>query len=198
MASTAYPEVVPVPAPIPLQQPSRFDMLVRQNELSPIVAQQLFQVLNMCEIVLVCDDSGSMAEPIIEDAFKAGAKQSTRWMELKKLASVLIEIITATNPNGLDLYFFHRGIYRNITDSSQLQNLFSPGRLVRPQQFEHFSKFTQIRQIFHLENNYLSLSSLTDKTTKAIALSNKYLSINDQTCISVLRTVRIMMRILLF
>ena len=111
----------PVDPPAPIQ-PSKFELLVKQNELTPEVASQLFHVLSNCEICLLCDDSGSMGNTILEPGSN---KQTTRWMELKKLASVVIEFVTAINPNGLDIYFFNRPILRNVVDMSGLQQTFS-------------------------------------------------------------------------
>ena len=39
----------------------RFGQLVKQHELKPEVAEQLWRVLSKCEIVLLCDDSGMCA-----------------------------------------------------------------------------------------------------------------------------------------
>ena len=103
---------------------SKFETLVKQNELSQQVATQLYEVLNMCEIVLVCDDSGSMAAEIAEDGLVNNSRKTTRWSELKKLAAILIEFVTSINPNGLDIYFLNRGTYRNINDMCGLQNHF--------------------------------------------------------------------------
>jgi hypothetical protein len=74
-------------------------------------ARQLYEILNKCEIVLLCDDSGrycvvcsllvtpksylssslprpSMASSIVEPVSQ---KTTTRWMELKRLAAIVIE-----------------------------------------------------------------------------------------------------------
>jgi uncharacterized protein YegL len=101
---------------------SRFDLLVKQNELTLEVATQLKQVLSTCDVILVCDDSGSMKSTIVEGNTN---KQTTRWLELKKLAAVIIEFVTAINPNGLDIYFFNRPTLRNVTDLTGLQQTFN-------------------------------------------------------------------------
>jgi len=100
---------------------SKFDILVRQNELKPDIATKLYDVLNNCEIVLLCDDSGSMASKIIEPDTK---KSTTRWLEEKKLASVIIEYVTSINPNGLDIYFLNRGVIRGVKNMNNLQQIF--------------------------------------------------------------------------
>jgi hypothetical protein len=108
--------------PDPLPEISKFDLLVKQNELAPEVANLLRRVLSDCEIVLLCDDSTSMTRAIYE----AGSnKQTTRWLELKKLAAVVIEFVTAINPKGLDIYFLNRGTLANVVDMSGLQNTFN-------------------------------------------------------------------------
>lgn len=113
--------IAPVDPANPVE-PSKFDLLVKQNELTQTVASQLFHVLSNCEVCLLCDDSGSMGNTILEPGSN---KQTTRWMELKQLAAVVIEFVTAINPNGLDIYFFNRPILRNVVDMSGLQQTFS-------------------------------------------------------------------------
>ena len=71
---------------------------------------------------MVCDDSSSMTG-VIAEGNKSNTK-TTRWKELKNLAAVLIEFVTAINPNGLDLYFLNRGIYPNVTTQTGLYELF--------------------------------------------------------------------------
>jgi hypothetical protein len=105
-----------------MADPSRFELLVKQNELPQELALQLHQVLSNCEVVLLCDDSGSMKTTIVEGN---STKLTTRWLELKKLASVIIEFVTAINPNGLDIYFLNRPTLKNVVDFAGLQNTFN-------------------------------------------------------------------------
>lgn len=105
---------------------SRFNALVKQNELNKNVADQLYTVLSNCEIVMLCDDSDSMTKPIAEEGTDPFApKRSTRWMELKKLASIIIDFVTAINPQGLDIYFLNRPKICNVTNVGGLQNAFN-------------------------------------------------------------------------
>lgn len=105
---------------------TRFELLVKQRELNCTTAQQLKDVLSSCEIVLLCDDSDSMAQAIAEEGTDPFApKRSTRWLELKKLASVMIEFVTAINPNGLDIYFLNREKITNVTNNAGLQAVFN-------------------------------------------------------------------------
>jgi len=104
---------------------ARFDNLVRQYELNGVVAGQLKDVLSKCVVVLLCDDSDSMNRPIAEEGTDPFApKRSTRWLELKKLASNIIEIVTAVNPDGLDIHFLNRPNLEHISAVTGLQNAF--------------------------------------------------------------------------
>ena len=90
------------------------------------MAKQLKEVLSMCKVVLLCDDSGSMANIISEEGTDPFApKKSTRWLELKKLAADIIEFVTATNNDGLEIYFMNRAEILNVKDMFGLQTVFS-------------------------------------------------------------------------
>jgi len=105
---------------------SKFDLLVKQRELNPKVADQLKDILSTCEVVLLCDDSDSMSLTIAEEGTDPFApRNSTRWLELKKLAAVIIQFVTAVNDSGLDLYFLNRQKVCNINSLAGLQNIFN-------------------------------------------------------------------------
>lgn len=121
-------------ARVPVQQQStqlqlsKFDQLIKQRELNPIVRSQLLEVFpNKCnKIILLCDDSDSMSLPIAEEGIDPFApKRSTRWLELKKLVAVLVEFVISINPNGLDIHFLNRPSVTGITSVSGLQGVFS-------------------------------------------------------------------------
>jgi len=103
----------------------KFAQLVKMFELPPKTADQL-QILKECKIVMLCDDSSSMGTPIAEEGTDPFAlKTSTRWGELKKLAAACINIVTAVNPDGMDLYFLNRQPVLNVTETSALAGVFS-------------------------------------------------------------------------
>lgn len=105
---------------------TRFNQLVKQNELRPEIASQLYNVLSTCEIVLLCDDSDSMNKAIAEEGTDPFApKRSTRWLELKKLAAIIIDFVTSTNPNGLDIYFLNRPPLYRVSSVAGLQSAFN-------------------------------------------------------------------------
>ena len=108
------------------QNNDKFNLLIKQHELTQKVASDLKNVLEKCEIVLLCDDSSSMNAQISEEGADPFAqKKSTRWFELKKLTAALIEIITAVNTDGLDLYFLNRSTQKNVNSLTGLSNIFS-------------------------------------------------------------------------
>lgn len=108
------------------QDLTRFELLVKKRELRRDVAHDLLEVLSTCEVVLLCDDSDSMGNAIAEEGTDPFApKRSTRWLELKKLASVIIEVVTATNTDGLDIYFLNREKRCKVNTPAGLQVAFN-------------------------------------------------------------------------
>ena len=95
----------------------KFNQLVRLHELNPKIARDLKRVLSTCEVVLLCDDSGSMNSIV--------TGKTTRWMELKKLAEIVITYVTSINSNGLDIYFLNRPTIRGVASTAVLQSSFS-------------------------------------------------------------------------
>ena len=111
-----------------IQPESKFDRLVKLHELKPPIPQQLRDVLTKCKVVLLCDDSHSMNLFVTEEGANAFTpKKTTRWTELMKLASVVIEFVTAVNDNGLDIHFLNRKSVYNVVDMTGLQQVFSKG-----------------------------------------------------------------------
>jgi hypothetical protein len=98
--------------------------LAHQYEIKPEFVQKLRQ-LESFEIVLICDDSGSMGT-IIDDGNSSDpfGKKMTRWDELCSTVSIVAEIASALDPTGCDVYFLNRAPMRNITSSSQVQVAF--------------------------------------------------------------------------
>jgi len=110
----------------PTQYPQAFSDFIAQNEINSVVASQLYLVLSQCDIVLLCDDSGSMQTRIAPE-YGSNKPATTRWQELKTLAQSLIQICTVTNPNGLDIYFFNRPMLQsvNLNNMGGLQQTFN-------------------------------------------------------------------------
>ena len=57
----------------------RLTLFLHVQELNPLVSDKLYRVLNNTDIVLLCDDSDSMAQAISEESTDPFApKRSTR------------------------------------------------------------------------------------------------------------------------
>ncbi len=141
---------------------SKFNLLVKQKELNPVVAKQLYDVLNTCHIVLLCDDSSSMSQPIAEEGTDPFApRNSTRWNELKKLAAAIINFTTSINDYGIDIYFLNRPKICGINSIAGLQNIFN----IPPQGDTNLT--ASLMEIYHdkkhlVQDNKLLIVVITD------------------------------------
>jgi hypothetical protein len=100
----------------------RFKAIARQYEIRPDFCQKLRQ-LEGYEIIILCDDSGSMSS-IVDDNKDPFGKKITRWDELKNTVSLMVEIATTLDKNGVDLYFLNRASMHNVSSSQQIQIAF--------------------------------------------------------------------------
>jgi len=98
------------------QQQQKLNQLIQRYEISPVFAAKL-RVLQNCEIVLLCDDSGSMNTPLANTS-------QIRWDELRQLASIVVDISVLFDSNGIDINFLNRRPLMNITDANQLNEVF--------------------------------------------------------------------------
>jgi hypothetical protein len=107
--------------------------LVQREKLDHNAANDLFSVLNQSEIVLLADDSTSMATTISpalasipsSASGSASAAPPTRWSELQHLAASIMSMTTAVNPDGFDIYFLNRAGMRHVKDRERLESLFT-------------------------------------------------------------------------
>ena len=79
-------------------------------------------------IVMILDDSSSMCTPIIDrnqTNLSPFSQLPTRWDELKHVVSIIVNLASTLDPDGLDIYFLNRAPLLHITDSSQLNETFS-------------------------------------------------------------------------
>jgi hypothetical protein len=78
------------------------ERLAECYEIRPQLANRI-RILEDFELVLLCDDSGSMNTPI-------HGTTMTRWDELRQLVHVIIDIYAVFDSNGVDVYFlkYHR------------------------------------------------------------------------------------------
>jgi hypothetical protein len=70
------------------------------------------------EVAVVCDDSGSMNTPL-------DGSEQTRWDQLRKVVTMVLEVILPLNPGGVDLYFLNREPLQHVNDPAQVQQIFS-------------------------------------------------------------------------
>jgi hypothetical protein len=69
--------------------------------------------LEAFDIVLIADDSGSMA---LEASQGDGATRTTRWGELRDVARVVVDIAAALDQDGLDVFFLNRGELKGVVE----------------------------------------------------------------------------------
>jgi hypothetical protein len=79
--------------------------------------RQRLSMLQQFEIVVLCDDSGSMNT-------KVKGTWGTRWDELRVIVNTIIEISVVFDSNGIDVYFLNRHPIFNVTDCCHIQQSF--------------------------------------------------------------------------
>ncbi|CAF3110328.1 unnamed protein product [Rotaria sp. Silwood2] len=96
------------------------------------------------EIVFLCDDSSSMNLPIGKKlisctdlhffyllfefeghVYGAGQQQITRWEELKKTVSIVVDLASTVDPDGVDVYFLNRKPLLHVHNSKELVSTFA-------------------------------------------------------------------------
>lgn len=103
---------------------AKFDALVRRHEINPEYAIKLRQ-LEGFEIVVICDDSGSMNTPVSNPTTKDHINLQTRWEELKTTVKTIVEIAATLDRTGVDVYFLNRPGVSNVTEFSIVEPYFA-------------------------------------------------------------------------
>ncbi|CAF1242170.1 unnamed protein product [Rotaria sp. Silwood1] len=104
-------------------QMTAFEDFIRRYNINETFATKL-RGLHGYEIVFVCDDSGSMQAPI-GHASGPGHPRSTRWEELKKTVSIVVDLASTLDPDGVDIYFLNRKPLLNVHSSKELNSTFT-------------------------------------------------------------------------
>lgn len=109
-----------------------WEIFLGNNEISDEVAADLTEVLSSTKLVLLLDDSGSMATKVVEPGSAAqqavGGPQATRWSELEKLASTLVDmLIAAPTAHPVDIHFLNRGTVIDLKDRAPIADMFRTG-----------------------------------------------------------------------
>ena len=125
-----FTDIVPSAPPlvnIIQQQPNstnnnmeRFQNIVEKYNISYFFAQQLRQ-LDSFEICIICDDSGSMSNPV-KDPSNPFEKKETRWSEAQNSLRIITDIASIFDPSGIDIYYLNRQPIRNVFSSEELNN----------------------------------------------------------------------------
>ncbi|CAF0949327.1 unnamed protein product [Adineta steineri] len=102
---------------------AEFQQLVARYEINHTFATKL-RALEGYEIVFICDDSGSMNTPLgnLSGPFD---KMPSRWDELKQTVSIVVDIASVLDPDGVDIYFLNREPLFHVRNSSQLISVFA-------------------------------------------------------------------------
>lgn len=102
----------------------KFDVLVQKFEINPEFAIKLRQ-LEGYEIIIICDDSGSMGTMVTNPSVKDFKNLQSRWEELKQTVKIIIEIASCLDTNGVDLYFLNRNGKKNVSDVRDIDICFA-------------------------------------------------------------------------
>lgn len=115
-----------LPADFTTYRLEKFRVLAERFGLRSDFVAKLRQ-LEGFEIVIVCDDSGSMGTPLndqpINDAF---GRRPTRWEELRSFVEITAEVATCLDPTGVDIKFMNRPGMNNVATIEAVRGLFGP------------------------------------------------------------------------
>ncbi|KAJ3415405.1 hypothetical protein HDV05_004999 [Chytridiales sp. JEL 0842] len=141
------------PQPVPVANPAeiamqKFQQLVQRNEISQFMAVRL-RKLEMFDIVLICDDSGSMNTPCVQGISTQNpyAPSVTRWQELKMTTKTILDISCTLDSDGVDVYFLNRQPLRNVTSPEMVEPVFA----VAPQGYTPIARV--LRQVIAEKGN---------------------------------------------
>ncbi|UJR31198.1 hypothetical protein I4U23_018703 [Adineta vaga] len=125
-----YPQPIGVQSPqqrtIPLNQEERlrkFQYLVDRYEINRTFATRL-RALDGYEIVFIVDDSGSMNTPL-GDVSNPYDQSPRRWDELRQTVSIVVDIASVFDPDGVDVFFLNREPLRHVKSSEELIPIFA-------------------------------------------------------------------------
>ncbi|CAF1386621.1 unnamed protein product [Adineta ricciae] len=100
-----------------------FEKFIRRYEINATFASKL-RGLDGYEIVVICDDSGSMNTELSDVSGPYG-QAPTRWDELKHTVSIVVDLASVLDPDGVDIYFLNRAPIFNVRSSQELIPSFS-------------------------------------------------------------------------
>ncbi|CAF0777943.1 unnamed protein product [Adineta steineri] len=101
----------------------KFQYLVNRYEINREFATRL-RALEGYEIVFIVDDSGSMNTPL-GDLSSPYDRNPTRWDELRQTVSIVVDIASVFDPDGVDIFFLNREPMRHVKHSDELIPIFA-------------------------------------------------------------------------
>ena len=87
----------------------RLQAILDRFEVSIAEAHELAILLDY-DIVIICDDSGSMRFSSLPDGHEGGKNEKvppSRWDELQSSVRFIVELGSCFNSNGVDVFFLH-------------------------------------------------------------------------------------------
>jgi hypothetical protein len=101
----------------------KLETFVYRHEISVDFAIRLRQ-LEGFDIVVIADDSGSMATPVKNPNTKDFKNLATRWQEMKETLKTIMELSMILDNDGIDVYFLNRHPLYNVTSQAVLDEAF--------------------------------------------------------------------------
>jgi hypothetical protein len=125
------------------------------HDISDINLEYLKKIENF-EIVIICDDSYSMRCPATNatDFSCTRYTEDSRWNELKKIVSIVVDIATIFDKDGVDVYFLNRKPLFNVTKKEELNMTFS----ILPEGFTPLVK--TLKRVLHDKKNIILFRNL--------------------------------------
>jgi hypothetical protein len=128
----AYPYAPSAPAgdPAPVDHSdarlAKLRELCGRYEIRPDFATKLRQ-LESFEIVLLIDDSGSMATAVtVPPGADPYGPRPTRWTEVQRYCNTVVDLAAALDPDGIDVRFLNRPGFSHVTSMAQVAPAFGP------------------------------------------------------------------------
>mmetsp|Transcript_48685 Transcript_48685/g.136153 ORF Transcript_48685/g.136153 Transcript_48685/m.136153 type:complete len:315 (-) Transcript_48685:208-1152(-) len=107
-------------APVAVDNPqlTRLQAVLDRFEITIAEAHDLV-ALEGYELVVICDDSGSMGQPAAPPSQRQlGKKSMTRWEELRETVSLIVEIGSCFAEGGIQVLFLNRPGVQNVKSST--------------------------------------------------------------------------------
>ncbi|CAF3527254.1 unnamed protein product [Rotaria socialis] len=102
---------------------AKFQQFIRRYEINNAFAEKL-RSLKGYEIVFICDDSASMNTEL-SDVSGPYDTAPTRWDELKRTVSIVVDLASTLDPDGVDVYFLNREPIYHVRSSDELEIMFA-------------------------------------------------------------------------